>query len=119
MSWIATGVAVGSAALGAHQQGQAQKQQGEANKAQMMANAAQMEYSPWTGMKADMMGPKAVGGSADVMGAAAQSGLQGYMFGKQFGDKKKVPEKKPTLYSGIDSSYTGGRTQSFDPSSIA
>lgn len=118
MSWAGVAIGVGSAALGAYQQGEQQKAQNAAQRSAMLSNAAAMEYSPWTGMGKEMIKPQAQGTGADVLGAGLQSGLQGYMFGSQFG-KKKAPEQKPNLYSGVDSKYTGGATRTFDPSSIA
>lgn len=106
MSWVATGITVGSAALGAYQQGEQQKAQNAAQRANMFANAAAMEYSPWTGMGKDMVKREAVGGTGDVLGAGLQSGLQGYLFGKQFGQKKSPEVKKPLgLQSGLDKQY--------------
>jgi hypothetical protein len=113
MSWAAVGVGVGSAALGAWQQDQQMKNQQRAQAANMMANAAAMEYSPWTGMGKSMVGAEAGGSDADTAFAALEGGMAGYQFGKQFGKKPTTPQKKPSIYSGIDRKFTGG---GFDPS---
>lgn len=125
MSWVAVGVGVGTAALGAYQQSEAQKNQQRAQSANMMANAAAMEYSPWTGMGKEMVQAAPGGSTADIAMAGLEGGMAGYKFGKQFNKPTPKPEdnptqgmkqkKKPTLYSGIDRGYTGGMT-GYDPS---
>lgn len=53
----------------------------EAEANAMDANAVQMRYSPWTGMKANMM----AGQAHSPLMAAGEGAMSGAMFGSQFG----------------------------------
>lgn len=90
------------AAVGALQKGQQASAANKANKKAMQANAAMMEYSPWTGMKTEMIQPSAIDPGQAALGGAMQGGLSGAMFQKEFGkpqasetpmtDQFKAPE---------------------------
>lgn len=73
------------AAVGALQKSQQAAAAKKANQKAMQANAAVMEYSPWTGMKADMIQPSAINVGGEAFGGALQGGLSGAMFQKEFG----------------------------------
>lgn len=80
--------------MGAASAGQAANQaraQQEAQYQNMMANAAQMRYSPWTGMKTDMMQAKGYTPEADALAAGLSGGFKGAMFGKEFSNPVKKP----------------------------
>lgn len=72
------------AAVGALQKGQQASAANKANKKAMQANAAMMEYSPWTGMKTEMIQPSAIDPGQAALGGAMQGGLSGAMFQKEF-----------------------------------
>lgn len=76
MSWVAVSLA-GVGAGASYLNNKAKQKQESAN---MMANAEAMRYSPWTGMKPQMMGRSTGSDTASIM----QGGLQGAMFGSQF-----------------------------------
>lgn len=107
MSWVAVGVGVGTAALGAYQQNEQQKAAAKADKAQMMANATNLEYSPWTGFKGGVQGPQDTGSQADVIGAGLQSGMKGALFGKQFqgGSQQPATSQQGSTWTGLESRY--------------
>jgi hypothetical protein len=83
-----------------YSQSEKQKAEGKAQRANMEANAAQTEFSPWSGMKAEGMNQKAIGGTAEQLGAGLGAGMQGYQFGKQFGGSP-APAAMPTTPSGF------------------
>lgn len=95
MSWIAVGIGVGTAALGAYTKNEQNKAQARAQKANLEANAEMMRYSPWSGMKTGLMTQEATPGMSDAIGSGLQSGLKGYQFGKQF-------DKKPAMAPGAE-----------------
>lgn len=76
-----------------------QRQQRKAQEADLMANAANIEYSPWTGMQAQMKGPQAIGGTGDIIGAGIQGGMMGAMFNAQNPTKTDPTGTKPSIYS--------------------
>ncbi len=76
-----------------------QKEQRNANANAMDANAAQMQYSPWTGMKANMMGPQATGGAGATLGAGVNGALMGAMFNQS--NAEDPAKKKPSIWSGM------------------
>ena len=94
MSWVAVGVAGGTALLGHMnaQQQQKQKQQ------EMMANAEQIRQSPWTGIKAGIIGG---GGTPDPGIAAAQGALGGYMQGRSIMNTNAA-NKEATEMNALD-----------------
>lgn len=82
MSWIATSVLAGVGAGKGLLDAQNQRQQ---KKAELMANATQIQYSPWTGMKADVQGMGELqSGASAALGGALQGGLSGHMMASQF-----------------------------------
>jgi hypothetical protein len=99
MFWV---IPAAMAAVGALQKGQQAAAAKKANQKAMQANAATMEYSPWTGMKADMIQPSAINVGSEAFGGAMQGGLSGMMMQKEFGkpqasetpmtDQFKAPE---------------------------
>jgi hypothetical protein len=80
MSWVVSGVAVGSAVIGAYSQEEQRKAQVAANKQQAEMAAAQTQYSPWTGMGSGQANMQPVTGNA--LSGALQGGLSGAMFGQ-------------------------------------
>lgn len=100
MTWVAVGVAGVSTAAGMYSASEKQKAEGKAQKANLEANAAQTEFSPWSGMQAQGMNQKAIGGAAEQMGAGLAGGMQGYQFGKQFSGAP-APKAMPTTPSGF------------------
>lgn len=83
------------AAIGALQKSQQAQAAKRANSKAMQANAAVMEYSPWTGMKTDMIQPSAINVGGEALGGAMQGGLSGAMFQKEFA-KPQVSETPRT-----------------------
>jgi len=75
MSWIAVGVTVGTAALGAHSGRQKEKAQERQNLASAEAN----RYSPWTG--------KSFNSDYSANGAALDGAMQGGMAGLAMGSQ--------------------------------
>lgn len=86
MSWIAVGVGGTMAYMNARNN-QAAKKRDAAN---MQANAAAIQYSPWTGMKPQMMGASA---GTDNGTAMLTGGLQGFMAGQSI---KNAMAKSPS-----------------------
>lgn len=84
MTWVASGIAVGSAALGAYSADKQRQQQANTNKQSAAITAAQTEFSPWTHLtpQAAHMGSNFGPGAA---GGAAQGALGGAMFAKSNG----------------------------------
>ena len=82
MAWM---IPVAMAGMGAMDAADKRNQQ----RSQMKANAEAMKYSPWTGMKPEMMG---MSGPSE-MGGAMQGGLSGAMMMDQFNkpDAAKAP----------------------------
>lgn len=81
-SILGGGLGLVSGVMGAGQQRRAQQ-------AGMEANAEAMRYSPWTGMKPQMMQAQPINGLGEGIGGLAQ----GAMFGKQFDPKAAIPAK--------------------------
>lgn len=75
MSWVA--VAVGSGVLGGVTKYMDAKQQQKQEQAKLMANAAQIQYSPWTGAQAQIMGASAPSATGAAIGGALQGGIAG------------------------------------------
>ena len=105
MTWAAVGVGAATMATSMYTQDENQKAKAKADQAGMMANAAQIQYSPWTGMNANVRGPEA--NPDQTLAAGIQGGLQGAMFGKQFG---KTPPKAPAPANSaqLDNKYMPG-----------
>jgi hypothetical protein len=76
MSWVAVGVAAVGATSSYMNNKAKQKHEEDA----MKANAEAMRYSPWTGMKPQMMGKT----SGSDIAAIMQGGVGGAMMGSQF-----------------------------------
>lgn len=97
MSWVATGVAVGSAVIGAEQGNAQRKAQAQANRANMEMSAAQTEFSPWT--KINPTNAQAQAPTTSGSQGAMQGALSGAMFAAQnkMGGFGGVTEKKNPL----------------------
>lgn len=97
MSWIASGVAAGTAVLGAVNAGEQRKSQQRANQAQGEISGAQMAMSPWTKMAPQQANLTPV--TASPVGGFAQGALGGAMFAKSNGVGAFAPQN-PNEYMG-------------------
>jgi hypothetical protein len=95
MSWVAIGITVGTAAVGAYQGNQKEKAQERQNKSAAEAN----RYSSWTGKS---MGQN-FGAEGAAMGGLLQGGLAGFGAGQSINaNRAKTPQVAEVSAGGYD-----------------
>jgi hypothetical protein len=88
MAWLPLALA----GVGALQGVMGANAQRKAQRGAMMANATAQEYSPWTGMKPEMMQAGAYNPVGAAIGGAAQGGMAGLTFQAQNPTPSPTPE---------------------------
>lgn len=88
----------------------AEYQRNQENK-NMQANAAAMQYSPWTGMKPEMMQTKQTNPFLQTLQGGLMGGMQGMGISKYFADQKAAEEaaKAATQSPAATAQYSTGQ----------